>query len=288
MMKSYNSRIIPVVRDKTDRLYVSDVEQSAPAKYPNDERVRTCIDLYRKTGQLSYRDKIIAWFGRYVVSIAKNYQEQGLPLSDLISEGMIGLIAAVDQFDLKREDKFVTYSNTCISRQMREALDQFNRPVKVPKNIRNHQNKTWERLHRHSLEGKDIMDTIEESSDHEKVFVLNPKAYHKKRIKRVGAEDFSENIGNVLEDHKMLSEQFSSKIDKEDLLMDLNRVLTLVTDDEKKVILYFYGIGNDGPYTLTNISEKLGMTLDRVRKLKVSGLQKLKTEKSLKILAKYL
>lgn len=285
MMKSYNSRIIPVVRDKTDRLYIQDIEQVTPVRYPNDEKVRDCIKKYKDTADVAYRDKVIAWFGKYVVSIAKNYQEQGLPLSDLISEGMIGLINSIEQFDLDRDDKFVTYSNTCVSRQMREALDQFNRPVKVPKNIRNHQNKTWDRLHKHSLEGKDIDVTIEESSEHEKLFVLNPKAYHKKRITKLGSEDEG---GNTMEDHPMLSEHFSDAVDKQDLSIDIERVLSLVTEDEKNVILYFFGIGNNGPYTLTNISEKLGITLDRVRKLKTTGLEKLKTKKSLEILAKYL
>lgn len=285
-MKAYNSRIIPRTQSKTDRLYISDIEQITPARYPNDKKIRTTIEKFKKTGKIYYRDKIIAWFGKYVISIAKNYQEQGLPLSDLISEGVIGIIAAVDQFDTKGATKFVTYSNTCISRQMREALDQTNRPVKVPKNIRNHQIKTWGRLHKHSLEGKDITETIEESSQHEKIFVINPKAYHRKQLKRFHSE---QNIKeNPLEDHMLLSEEFYTKLDHEDLIIDIDRVLSLLTDLEKTIIQHFYGLKENDPCTIPNISVKLGVSLDQVRKLKQSGLEKLRDKKSLEILGKYL
>lgn len=286
-MRSFNSRIIPRMRDLTDRLYIADIDGIAPAQFPSDKQVRTQIDLFRKSADYKDRDVIIYWFSKYVISIAKNYQEQGLPLSDLISEGMLGLIAAIEQFDTSRETKFVTYSNTCISRQIREALDEFNRPVKVPKNIRNHQIKTWDRLHKHGLQGKDITYTLEESSEEEQFFILNPKAYHKKVISNPNPED-EEEFGNSMDDHILLSTQNENKLEEEDLKIDLNRVLTLLTKDEKKVIELIFGIGELGSSKYSNISEQLGIPLVTVNKLKQSGLQKLRAKKSLQILEKYL
>ena len=284
-MKSYNSKIIPVLRDMTDRLYIADIDRLTPSRFPNDIAIRELIDKYRKENDIDARDAIIVSFGRYVVSIAKNYQEQGLPLSDLISEGMIGLIAAIEQFDTSQTTtKFVTYSNVSISRQMKEALDQFNRPVKVPKNIRNSQMKVREKLHNDQLHGKELTDIIEEVDVSDYEFALNPKMFSRLTLTSKSDEDDDDPMENSI-----LLSNSESPMDRMDFCIDLERVLLKLTPNEVKVIKAFFGFS--GEYLKSSIklvSEALGMTPEQVRKLKLSGLQKLREEKSRKILSKYL
>jgi RNA polymerase primary sigma factor len=286
-MRSYNSKIIPVIRNEIDVKYIEDIDDISDKKFPEDQEIRDTIDAYRKTGDIKYRDTMIYWFSRYVVSIARNYQEQGLPLADLISEGMIGLIDAINQYNTEEATKFITYSNTCISRQMREALDQFNRPVKVPKNIRNYQNKVSERVHKNSLHGKELFETIEESDEREVPFVSNPKLYHRKRLPRSISSD--EVDVDPMENSMILSEEISDKLDQEDMVKDINRIFdSLLTEEEKFVIVRFFGIIGDSPLSLASISELTDKPIDRVRRLKTSGLEKLRSKKSFDILSKYL
>lgn len=284
-MKSYNSKIIPVLRDVTEKLYIADLDKNTPAKFPSDTDVRLLINRYRIDGDIEARNTVIAAFGRYVVSIAKNYQEQGLPLGDLISEGMLGLIAAIEQFDTEQTStKFVTYSNVSISRQMKEALDQFNRPVKVPKNIRNNQMKMREKLHNELLKGKDVSDIVEEVDELDSEFVLNPKMYH--RLSLIVNDDEGED--DPMENSMLLSSN-ESPMTQSDFDIDLERVFSKLTDNEVKVIRAFYGFSGDYlKSSIKLVGESLGMTPEQVRKLKLSAIQKLRTKESKQIMSKYL
>lgn len=284
-MKSYNSKIIPVLRDVTDKLYIADIDRITPTKFPNDASIRELIDKYRNDGDINARDAVILSFGRYVVSIAKNYQEQGLPLADLISEGMIGLIAAIEQFDTTQTTtKFVTYSNVSISRQMKEALDQFNRPVKVPKNIRNNQMKVREKLHNEQLQGKELYDIVEEVEDTDYEFALNPKMFQRLSLVSKNEEDEDDPMENTV-----LLSSSESPMDRIDFNTDLERVFSRLTENEVKVIRAFFGFSGDYlKSSIKLVGESLDMTPEQVRKLKLSGLQKLRDEKSSQILSKYL
>ncbi len=287
-MKSYNSRIIPVLRDKTDKLYIADLDRMAPEKFPSDSAVRQLVESYRQDGNIEARDIIVTSFGRYVVSIAKNYQEQGLSLADLISEGMIGLMAAIEQFDTTQTStKFVTYSNVSISRQMREALDQSNRPVKVPKNIRNSQMKIKEKLHSESLSGNEIHEVIDSIDERDQEFATNPKIFQRLSVtsQRSGEEEDLDPLENVL----LLSVDGSAPMEGSDFDIDLARIFTKLTENEVKVIRSFYGFSGDYlKSSMKLIGQSLGMSVEQVRKLKTSGLLKLRDEKSKQILAKYL
>jgi len=287
-MKSYNSKIIPVLRDKTDKLYIADLDRMAPEKFPSDGEVKLLIDSYRRDGNVEARDTIVTSFGRYVVSIAKNYQEQGLSLADLISEGIIGLMAAIEQFDTAQTStKFVTYSNVSISRQMREALDQSNRPVKVPKNIRNSQMKVKEKIHSESLSGNELYEIIDSIDERDQEFATNPKIFQRLNVSshRAGEEEDLDPLENVL----LLSVDGSSPMEGSDFDIDLERIFTKLSDNEVKVIKAFYGFSGDYlKSSMKLIGQSLGMSVEQVRKLKTSGLLKLRDEKSKQILAKYL
>jgi RNA polymerase primary sigma factor len=287
MMRAYNSRIIPVIRELTDKMYLDDVETVSPTAYFTDEQIRQLIREYRKTGNRKLMEIIVHSFSRYVVSIAKNYQEQGLTLSDLISEGMLGLMISIDKFDLKHKTKFVTYSNIVISRYMREALDYSNNIVRLPKNIRNNRSKTRELISVMQMKGASYADILEKIDDPNMIFFTNPEIYHKKSLSDVIGTD----IPIILEDTMETTDpQPDRGLNLIDLKKDLSKTLTTkLTDEELLVIRFHFGLGL--PFSITSIQDLarcLGMTREVVKTLLSSAIQKLREEDSLKILSKYI
>lgn len=297
MMRSYNSRIIPKLADKSDRMYIVDVENQSPDLFLDDVDARTLIKEYQDTEDYEKRSELVHNYGKYVVSIAKNYQDQGLPLSDLISEGMVGLLNAIDKFDLDNQTKFVTYSNTVISRQIRDALDEFNYPTKVPKNIRNEINKARELKSRLSLEGKDVpemLEYIDENNSDDRLYgryvnyIVNPGVFKGVSMSTKMSDG---------DDSYTMESFFTSEtgapdtgLTLEDLRSDLDRIFaSVLSDQEVSVINLYYGLNRKYPVTSTEeIGKHLGLTGERARQLKESGLKKLKDEKCKNILIKYL
>lgn len=290
-MRTYVKGLIPTSSDVADKLYISDIDKVSPglSGFLTDPTVRTIIQEYQTTKDLKIRERLIHTFGRYVVSIAKNYQNQGLPLCDLISEGMIGLIGAIDNFDLTNETQFMTYANVVISRQMREALDQFNLPVKVPKNIRNQQRKVKSKIELMQILGCEEDEIQDKFLDNETDLecYYNPGLFTKI------------NVGSVFpeEDHESDAESIfvsddvpDAKLTKLDLRKDISRIFRRrLTKTEAKVLRLYFGI--DQPYQIVStadLGKRLGMSGERARQIKETALQKLRAADCREILVKYL
>jgi RNA polymerase primary sigma factor len=290
-MRTYIKGIIPNTNEPTDKLYINDLDRVSPGMsgFFSDADARAIITEYRNSNDLKLRDKIIRTYGRYVVSIAKNYQSQGLPLCDLISEGIIGLISAIENFDLSNDTQFMTYANVVVSRQMREALDQFNLPVKVPKNIRNQQRKVKSIVESMQLAGASDDEIMDKFLDNE----INMECYYNPGL-------FSKiNVGNYLSEEEYDSDSDSTfvsdsdplaDLSKQDLIKDIRRIFRKrLTKTESKVLKLFFGI--DHPFSIqstADLGKRLGMSGERARQIKESGLEKLRSDDCRKILIKYL
>ncbi len=286
MMRAYNSKLIPKIENVSDKYYIADLERLSPTKYFTDKQIRQMIKANKDTNNTYLVDVLIRSFGRYVVSIAKNYQGQGLTLGDLISEGMLGLIKSIERFDLDNKTKFVTYSNTVISRYMREALDYSNNIVKLPKNIRNERVKTKELIKVMQMNGDSdqaILDAIDPSNAY---IYFNPDVYSKRSLSDKLGMTSEINLEEILQtnedapDHKLntisLKEQVNSLLKNK------------LTKNEAKVIRTFFGIGQTYPIlSLKEIAKKLSLSKADVKSLKVTGLQKLREADSVKILTHF-
>jgi RNA polymerase primary sigma factor len=290
-MRAYVKGIIPVSSEPADKLYISDLDKVSPgiAGFLSDAVTRELLKEYKITQDLKLRERLIHTFGRYVVSIAKNYQNQGLPLCDLISEGMLGLISAIENFDLTNDTQFMTYANVVISRAMREALDQFNLPVKVPKNIRNQHRKVKNKVEELQLLGIDEDDIADKFLDNEinLEYYSNPTLFSKLNVGFASMEDDHESDTDYIFVEIKSPEAKLNRIDlKKDIARIFKRRLTKV---EAKVLRYYFGI--DQPYPMistTDLGKKLGMSGERARQLKESGLEKLRATDCKEILTKYL
>ncbi len=290
-MRTYVKGLIPTSDDLTDKLYISDIDKVSPgiAGFLLDSSTRTLIQQYKETNDLNIREQLVHTFGRYVVSIAKNYQNQGLPLCDLISEGMIGLIGAIENFDLNNETQFMTYANVVISRQMREALDQFNLPVKVPKNIRNQHRKVRSKIESMQLLGLEENDIQDNFLDNEIdiEYYYNPGLFSKFNVGLGIDEDSHESDA----DSVFISDDVpDAKLTKLDLRKDISRIFRRrLSKTEAKVLRLYFGI--DQPYQIVStadLGKKLGMSGERARQIKETALQKLRAADCREILIKYL
>lgn len=199
-------------------------------------------------------------FTRYVLSIAKNYQRNGLVLSDLISEGMLGLYTAFEKFDLEGDVKFITYSNVVITRAILEALDENNYIVKLPKNIRVDINKQKEKASKDSK-----LDSIPKQT----VYLEPTQSWYEFDFK-------DDTLNDNIKDTSLSKEV--------DILLN-----TLLTEEERIVIKYKFGIGHGAPInSIYKIAKKLGLSVTKTKNLYTDALFKLQSTDSKLLLAKYL
>lgn len=291
-MNSYDSHIIPIIETYADRAYIKDVDAKRPEKLLEDTLIRNKIDDFRTSGKISIRDEVIFAFGNFVVSVAKQYQNNGLPICDLIGEGMVGLINAINGYDTSNPTKFITYAGVIISRQIREALDQSTLPIRVPKNIRNTMHKVRKKVTTNELQGIVLDEVYEDFNDKEQVFLDKPFMYQKVHINT--EYDNDELINGPKVKHIDLIQISDEKSDKNtvsfDLNAELNKVMkTSLTKIERKVIRFYYGINRKYPMSsVKEIGKMLHISGERARQLRDAALEKLRTTEIKNIFVDYL
>ncbi|MBP3553145.1 MAG: RNA polymerase sigma factor RpoD/SigA [Bacteroidaceae bacterium] len=227
---------------------------------------------------------------RFVVSVAKQYQNQGLSLQDLINEGNIGLIKAAQKFDETRGFKFISYAVWWIRQSILQALAEQSRIVRLPLNQVGSVNKINKVLSKFEQENERRPSVAELAEE------LNIEEDKISEVLRVSGRQvsvdapFQDGEENCLLD--VLTNEDAphtdSPMDKESLCAELDNILSAVLKDrEKKVIVMSFGIGCHEK-SLEEIGDQLGLTRERVRQIKEKSLRKIKNDPGSKILLKYL
>ena len=226
---------------------------------------------------------------RFVVSVAKQYQNQGLSLPDLINEGNLGLIKAAEKFDETRGFKFISYAVWWIRQSILQALAEQSRIVRLPLNQVGSLNKINKAFGRFEQENERT-PSPEELAD-----MLNlPKEKVSDTLcvsgRHVSVDaPFADGEDNNLLD--VLVNADSPNADRglinESLATEVDRALDTLTDREKDIIKYFFGIGCS-EMTLEEIGEKFGLTRERVRQIKEKAIRRLRHSSRSKLLKSYL
>ena len=226
---------------------------------------------------------------RFVVSVAKQYQNQGLSLPDLINEGNLGLIKAAEKFDETRGFKFISYAVWWIRQSILQALAEQSRIVRLPLNQVGSLNKINKAFARFEQENERT------PSPEELANVLDlPKEKVSDTLRVSGRHvsvdaPFSDGEDNNLLD--VLVNTDSPNADRglinESLSTEVERALATLTDRERDIIRYFFGIGCP-EMTLEEIGEKFGLTRERVRQIKEKAIRRLRHSSRNKFLKSYL
>lgn len=254
-----------------------------------DEEVQLAILI--KQGNQKALDRLTKANLRFVVSVAKQYQNQGLTLSDLINEGNLGLIKAAQRFDETRGFKFISYGVWWIRQSILQALAEQSRIVRLPLNkvgLTNRISRAFSLL----------------EQEYEREPTAEELAFHL----GIETEEVSATLGvaarHVSMDSPLADGEESTLIDvyenpnaentdrqiafKDSLKIEIDRSLNTLTERQKDVIRYFFGLGVDHPFSLEDIGLHFNLTRERVRQIKDKALTKLRAASRCKLLRGYL
>jgi len=228
---------------------------------------------------------------RFVVSVAKQYQNQGLSLSDLINEGNLGLIKAAQRFDETRGFKFISYAVWWIRQSILQALAEQSRIVRLPLNkvgSLNKINRAFSELEQEFEREPSVEElaTLLEIPSEEVETTLGVAARHVSMdAPFVDGEDNS--LLDVLENSSTPNTD-KSLVYNESLRREIERSLNTLTERQCDVIKLYFGIGVEHPLSLEDIGEKFGLTRERVRQIKDKAINKLRSASRSKLLKHYL
>jgi len=228
---------------------------------------------------------------RFVVSVAKQYQNFGLTLGDLINEGNLGLIKAAKRFDETRGFKFISYAVWWIRQSILQSLAEQARIVRLPLNkvgLTNRIQKTYSLLEQ-QFEREPSTEELAEALEMDIEEVTASMGISSRHVSM--DSPMSDGEENTLLD--VLENPNAEKTDgnlmyKESLQTEIERSLTTLTERQKEVICFFFGIGVDHPMSLEDIGERFSLTRERVRQIKDKAITKLKTNTRCQVLRTYL
>ncbi|MCO5249201.1 MAG: RNA polymerase sigma factor RpoD/SigA [Chitinophagales bacterium] len=228
---------------------------------------------------------------RFVVSVAKQYQNQGLTLSDLINEGNLGLIKAAQRFDETRGFKFISYAVWWIRQSILQALAEQSRIVRLPLNkvgSLNKINRAFSQLEQEferEPSADELADLLEINPD-EVETTLSVAARHVS-VDAPFQEGEENSLLDVLENTNL--PKTDSKLEyMESLRKEIDRSLSTLTERQSEVIKYYFGIGIEHPMSLEDIGERFTLTRERVRQIKDKAINKLRATSRSKLLKNYL
>lgn len=226
---------------------------------------------------------------RFVVSVAKQYQNQGLSLPDLINEGNVGLIKAAEKFDETRGFKFISYAVWWIRQSILQAIAEQSRLVRLPLNQVGSVNKITRELNKFEQEHerKPSVDEIAERVDlpEDKIVdAMKANSRHVSMDAPIADGEDSSMIDFLSGD----SSNTDRELAIESLKAEVSRILKLLTDKEQKVLRAFFGIDGSPEMTLDEIGEKYNLTRERVRQIKEKALRRLRHNTKNKLLKSYL
>jgi len=227
---------------------------------------------------------------RFVVSVAKDYQGNGLPLTDLINEGNLGLIKAAKRFDETRGFKFISYAVWWIRQSILQALAEHSRIVRLPLNRvgtikkitkqAEELEKQYERSPRQDeiarglkMDNQDVSDSIKMAKRHHS-------------LDMPFQEGEKNSLSDIIEDTKLPTPD--RDLMHESLKQEIENTLESLKDKERDVLKMYFGIGTDYPKTLNEIGEEFNLTRERIRQIKDKAIRRLRHRSRSKKLRRYL
>jgi RNA polymerase primary sigma factor len=243
-----------------------------------------------KSGDSDALSKLVKANLRFVVSVAKQYQNQGMSLPDLINEGNLGLMKAAQRFDETRGFKFISYAVWWIRQAILQSLAEQARIVRLPVNkigSINRINRAFSRLeqeYEREPSSQEIADMLEMASDEVKDSLKTNG-----RTVSMDAPISSEEDNNMYDVLQSVDTPSPDKnLINESLAYEIERALSTLSPRESKVLKLYFGINMKHPFTLEEIGEELALTRERVRQIKEKAIKRIQYTTRCRILKSYL
>ncbi len=250
------------------------------------------VELARRIreGDREALDRLVKANLRFVVSVAKQYQNQGLSLPDLINEGNLGLMRAAMRFDETRGFKFISYAVWWIRQSILQALAEHSRIVRLPLNKVGLQNKVLKAFLKLEQDFE-REPTVEEVAQYLNMTTDEIKAFIKTSNKHVSmdapinSEEESTLLDVLADENEEIPDNF---LINDSLRMEINRILSTLSFREAEIIRMSFGLNGYYPHSLDEIAEKFNLTRERVRQIKEKAFRRLKHTSKSRLLKSYL
>lgn len=252
-----------------------------------DEEVELAQRIHK--GDQKALDKLVCANLRFVVSVAKQYQNQGLTLNDLINEGNVGLIKAAKKFDETRGFKFISYAVWWIRQSILQAISEQSRIVRMPLNQVGFQSKlqktivAFEQQNERRPSVQELAELLD--TDVQKIREALGSNGKKVSVDAPFSDDDSNSLIDIMTDETQAPTDNSMEV--ESLREDIDAAMAVLSDRERQVLKMLFGIGR-AEMTAEEVSAKLGLTRERVRQIKERALRRLREDDNINILVKYL
>ncbi|HBG05973.1 MAG: RNA polymerase subunit sigma [Geobacteraceae bacterium GWC2_58_44] len=260
--------------DDAIKLYLREIQKTKLLTAQEERELAAKIDL----GDKAARDRMIVSNLRLVVKIAKRYMNRGLPFLDLIEEGNLGLIKAVERFKLSKECRFSTYATWWIRQSIERALVNQSRTIRLPVHVSDDINRML-RVNRELVQKFNREPTLTEVADTlgvdqnqvRRLMVLLKKTYS---IDQPIWDDTDYFLTDTIEDTSMIPPD--TLMEGLDSFEQVSRLLETFSDTERKILTLRFGLDDTEPQTLDTIGQSFGVTRERIRQIEAKALMKLR------------
>jgi len=264
-------------------LYLKEIKKLEPLS-PQEEVV---LAQKAKAGDTDAFQKLVTHNLRFVVAMAKKFQGQGVPFEDLINEGNLGLIRAVNTFDESRGFKFISYAVWWITQRIRTAIQKTGRVVRLP----SHVTESMGKLYRESLKLEQEFErepTTEELAEISDTTIKWIEDLVQAYSGPVSLEDSSEADRPLIEYLISSDPRPEMQLMQDSLKKEISNLVKKLKEREALVLTEYYGLGEDDPKTLEQIGKILNLSSERVRQIKERALQRLRKSTKSQLLKLYI
>ena len=278
------------VQDEKDVLSIYLKEINKVPLLDHDEEYQ--LALRAQKGDEKARERLINANLRFVVAVAKKFQGQGLPLEDLIDEGNIGLLIALDKFEPDKGYHFISYAVWWIRQSIMKAICEKSRAVRLPLNRANELfqiQKAQKNLMHSSCSADVSIEEIAQEAGLEPELVNELLSISRDTVSfdspvTAGGEATTSKLGDFIEDEGFGPEELAMQ---KCLKEDINTVLSTLSDKEREIITLRFGLNNNAPMSLKEIGEIFSLTKERIRQIEKRALERLKQPSRARILEAY-